>query len=252
MAKEQTITVPDIGNNKDVSIIEVLVKPGDVIKKEDSLITLESDKAAMEIPSSHAGVVKGVIAKVGDKHSQGSPILVLVEEEAGTEPVAAAEPEPAAASAPTAPPAGLRDDAEDTVTVPDIGNNKDVSVIEVLVKVGDIIKPEDSIITLESDKAAMEIPSPKGGEVKQVLIKVGDKVSRGSPVLVLAGATGGSAPVPVQAKPATAPVAAPAVAAPAPTQSMATTWPRNPSATTSPSEPASAWNWRRQKISVNR
>ena len=216
MAKEQTITVPDIGNNKDVSIIEVLVKPGDVIKKEDSLITLESDKAAMEIPSSHAGVVKGVIAKVGDKVSQGSPILVLVEEEAGTEPVAAAEPEPAAASAPTAPPAGLRDDAEDTVTVPDIGNNKDVSVIEVLVKVGDIIKPEDSIITLESDKAAMEIPSPKGGEVKQVLIKVGDKVSRGSPVLVLAGATGGSAPVPVQAKPATAPVAAPAIASPAP------------------------------------
>ncbi|MEI7869324.1 MAG: dihydrolipoyllysine-residue acetyltransferase [Candidatus Methylumidiphilus sp.] len=197
MAKEQTITVPDIGNNKDVSIIEVLVKAGDIINKEDSLITLESDKAAMEIPSSHAGVVKGVIVKVGDKVSQGSPILVLVEEEAGAAPVAAAEPERAAAQP---IPVGLADDADNTVTVPDIGNNKDVSIIEVLVKVGDIIKPEDSIITLESDKAAMEIPSPKAGEVKQILVKVGDKVSRGSPVLVLAGAVGGTAPASIQTK----------------------------------------------------
>lgn len=211
MAKEQTITVPDIGNNKDVSIIEVLVKPGDVIKPEDSLITLESDKAAMEIPSSHAGTVKGVIVKVGDKVSQGSPILVLVEAEAGTAPVA--EPEPVAAPATPAPPAGLTDDAEDTVTVPDIGNNKDVSIIEVLVKAGDLIKPETSIITLESDKAAMEIPSPKGGEVKQVLVKVGDKVSRGSPILILVGAAGGpTPPAPAQSKPAalTTPVSPPA------------------------------------------
>ena len=96
MAKEQTITVPDIGNNKDVSIIEVLVKPGDVVKQEDSLITLESDKAAMEIPSSHAGTVKGVIVKVGDKVSQGSPILVLVEAEAEAGSAPAAEPEPVA------------------------------------------------------------------------------------------------------------------------------------------------------------
>ncbi len=215
MAKEQTVTVPDIGNNKDVSIIEVLVKPGDVIKKEDSLITLESDKAAMEIPSSHAGVVKGVIVKVGDKVSQGSPILVLVEEEASAAPAATEEPAPAAAPAIPAPPAGLTDSSEATVTVPDIGNNKDVSIIEVLVKVGDIIKPEDSIITLESDKAAMEIPSPKGGEVKQVLVKIGDKVSRGSPVLVLAGQSGGAAPA-TAPKPAAAAVAAPVAAPPTP------------------------------------
>ena len=106
---------------------------------------------------------------------------------------------------------------EQTITVPDIGNNKDVSIIEVLVKVGDIIGKEDSIITLESDKAAMEIPSPRGGEVKQVLVKVGDKVSRGSPVLVLAGAEDGPAlamaqptPAPV---PATAQIATPSATA---------------------------------------
>jgi pyruvate dehydrogenase E2 component (dihydrolipoamide acetyltransferase) len=215
MAKEQTITVPDIGNNKDVSIIEVLVKPGDVINKEDSLITLESDKAAMEIPSPHAGTVKGVIVKVGDKVSQGFPILVLVEEEGG-DAEAVAEPAPVAA------PAIQASSDEETITVPDIGNNQNVSIIEVLVQVGDIINPEASIITLESDKAAMEIPSPKGGEVKQVLVKVGDKVSRGSPVLILAGATGGIAPQPLakasvppvtaQAAPPAAPASRPAPA----------------------------------------
>ncbi len=200
MAKEQTITVPDIGNNKDVSIIEILVKAGDAINKEDSVITLESDKAAMEIPSSHAGTVKGVIVKVGDKVSQGSPILVLVEDEGGTAPDAAAGTAPDAVASAPGSLAILTDDTGDTITVPDIGNNKDVSSIEVLVKVGDIISKEDSLITLESDKAAMEIPSPKGGEVKQVLVKVGDKVSRGSPVLVLAGAEGGPAPATIQPK----------------------------------------------------
>ena len=216
MAKEQTITVPDIGNNKDVSIIEVLVKPGDVIKKEDSLITLESDKAAMEIPSSHAGTVKGVIVKVGDKVSQGFPILVLVEEEGGAAE-AVAEPSPVAA------PVIQAALDEETITVPDIGNNKDVSVIEVLVKAGDIINKEASIITLESDKAAMEIPSPKGGEVKQVLVKVGDKVSRGSPMLILAGATGGIAPLSnakAPVSPVTAQVAPPAVPASRPAPAL--------------------------------
>ncbi len=204
MAKEQTITVPDIGNNKDVSIIEVLVKAGDTVKKEDSLITLESDKAAMEIPSTHAGTVKGVIVKVGDKVSQGSPILVLVEDEGGAVQLAAVEPAQDAIASTPGSLAILTDAPSNTITVPDIGNNKDVSIIEVLVKVGDIIGKEDSIITLESDKAAMEIPSPRGGEVKQVLVKVGDKVSRGSPVLVLAGAEVG--PVPAMAQPTPAPV----------------------------------------------
>ena len=208
MAKEQTITVPDIGNNKDVSIIEVLVKAGDTVKKEDSLITLESDKAAMEIPSSHAGTVKGVIVKVGDKVSQGSPILVLVEDEGGAAPVAAEESVSDVVASVPGSLAISTDAPSNTITVPDIGNNKDVSIIEVLVKVGDIIGKEDSIITLESDKAAMEIPSPKGGEVKQVLVKVGDKVSRGSPVLVLAGAEGEPAPATAQPKPTAGPTTA--------------------------------------------
>ncbi|MFM8333874.1 MAG: dihydrolipoyllysine-residue acetyltransferase [Candidatus Methylumidiphilus sp.] len=228
MAKEQTIVVPDIGNNHDVSIIEVLVKVGDIIKPEDSLITLESDKAAMEIPSSHGGTVTAVIVKVGDKVSQGSPIVVVQEGAAAAAaapaPVAAA-PAPVAAPAPTpAAPAAPAVASEQTISVPDIGNNKDVSIIEVLVKPGDILQPEASIITLESDKAAMEIPTPVGGTVKTVLVKVGDKVSQGSPVLVLEAAapTAQPSPAPVAApaaavaEPAAAPAAPRPAAAPAP------------------------------------
>jgi len=221
MAKQQTITVPDIGNNKDVSIIEVLVKAGDIIQKERSIITLESDKAAMEIPSPKAGLVKEVLVKVGDKVSQGSLVLVLEEQEDGVAPAAAPEPEPVAAQAPEPAPAAAAPAAspaatapavaaEETVTVPDIGNNKDVTIIEVLVKAGDTIQKESSIITLESDKAAMEIPSPLGGKIERMLVKVGDKVSQGSPVLVLAV----EAPAPVAA-PAPASEAAAAPAAPA-------------------------------------
>jgi len=198
MAKQQTIAVPDIGNNTDVSIIEVLVKVGDIIEKETSLITLESDKAAMEIPSPKAGTVKEVLVKVGDKVSQGSPVLVLEETGASAVPSApAAEPAPASAPAPAPAPAPVAaapaapsapaqlSTQEEIITVPDIGNNKDVTIIEVLVKPGDMISAESSLITLESDKAAMEIPSPKGGKVERVLVKVGDKVSQGSNVLVL-------------------------------------------------------------------
>jgi len=212
MAK-QTITVPDIGNNKDVSIIEVLVKPGDAIQPETSIITLESDKAAMEIPSPEGGLVVEVLVKVGDKVSQGSPVLVL--EEAGAAPAAAAVPAPAPVETPPPPPAAsAAQPATDlTVTVPDIGNFKDVAIIEVLVKAGDTIEAEASLITLESDKAAMEIPSPKGGLVKQVLVQVGDKVSQGSPVLVLAVSAGGAAPAAAVA-PAKAAEAAPAAATP--------------------------------------
>ncbi len=218
MAKQQTITVPDIGNNKDVSIIEVLVKVGDIIQKESSIITLESDKAAMEIPSPKAGLVKEVLVKVGDKVSQGSLILVLEEEGAGAAPVTAPAPEPVEtpAPAPVVAPATATPQAatEEIVTVPDIGNNKEVTIIEVLVKAGDTIQKESSIITLESDKAAMEIPSPLGGKVERMLVKVGDKVSQGSPVLVLAVATA-PAPAPVSeapgpARPLPAPHSAPA------------------------------------------
>jgi pyruvate dehydrogenase E2 component (dihydrolipoamide acetyltransferase) len=219
MAKQQTITVPDIGNNKDVSIIEVLVKVGDRIAQEASLITLESDKAAMEIPSPKAGLVKELLVKVGDKVSQGSRVLVLEEEEsaAADAPAPAPVAAPAPAAAPAASPAAPAPAAatEETVAVPDIGNNKDVTIIEVLVKAGDTIQKEASLITLESDKAAMEIPSPKAGLVKQVLVKVGDKVSQGSPVLVLAAEAGGPAEVAAAPAPAAA-AAEPAPARPAP------------------------------------
>jgi pyruvate dehydrogenase E2 component (dihydrolipoamide acetyltransferase) len=188
------VVVPDIGDFKEVEVIEVLVKPGDAVSKEQSLITLESDKATMEIPSPASGVVKELKVKTGDKVSRGSPILLL---DAKDEAKAAAAPqarkeepkkeakreasaEPAASSAPKAGPG-----AQQTVTVPDIGDFKQVEVIEVLVKPGDRVVKEQSLITLESDKATMEIPSPAAGVVKEIRIKTGEKVSQGAPILVL-------------------------------------------------------------------
>ncbi|HET9734961.1 MAG TPA: dihydrolipoyllysine-residue acetyltransferase [Burkholderiales bacterium] len=216
------VAVPDIGDFKDVEVIEILVKPGDTVAAEQSLITVESDKASMEIPSPGAGVVKELKLKVGDKVSQGSAILVL--EESGTPaatkaPAAAARAEPApaapapAASASAAPPpaAAAPRPAPSaaaveplTVKVPDIGDFKEVEVIEVLVKPGDTVAKEQSLITLESDKATMEIPSPAAGVVQELRVKTGDKVSEGVAILVLK-ADGAAAPA----------VAAPAAASPA-------------------------------------
>src|SRR5437868_1315641 len=156
------VVVPDIGDFKEVEVIEVLVKPGETVSKEQSLITLESDKATMEIPSPAAGVVKELKVKTGDKVSQGSPILLLDAQDEAKKAAAKAEPKKEeaprpAASAPTpaSAPAGGR--AAQTVAVPDIGDFKDVEVIEVLVKPGDKVAKEQSLVTLESDKATMEI-----------------------------------------------------------------------------------------------
>jgi len=163
------VQVPDIGDFKEVEVIEVLVKPGDTVKAEQSLITVESDKASMEIPSSAAGVVKEMRVKLGDKVSQGSLVLVLDATGGAAAPApapapAAAKaaapakapaPPPPAASAPAAAPAA----GPIEVVVPDIGDFKDVEVIEVLVKPGDTVTKEQSLITVESDKASMEIPS---------------------------------------------------------------------------------------------
>jgi pyruvate dehydrogenase E2 component (dihydrolipoamide acetyltransferase) len=212
------VVVPDIGDFKEVEVIEVLVKPGDAVSKEQSLITLESDKATMEIPSPAAGVVTQLKIKVGDKVSKGSPILVLDDKGNGEDKDEApkAEPQPAKAAPPksekAAPPSG----AAMTVPVPDIGDFKEVEVIEVLVKAGDAVSKEQSLITLESDKATMEIPSPAAGVVKDLRVKVGDKVSKGSPILVLDSKETPRAEAPKQApaKPAAAPAAAPAPAAP--------------------------------------
>ncbi|SKA67765.1 pyruvate dehydrogenase E2 component (dihydrolipoamide acetyltransferase) [Thiothrix eikelboomii] len=208
MSKE--IKVPDIGDFKAVNVIELLVKVGDTIKIDDPLITLESDKASMDIPASHGGVVEAIQVSVGDKVSEGSVILLLADAAEASVNVAAAPAQPkvaGGAAQAAAPVAGVKE-----IKVPDIGDFKSVSVIEVLVQVGDVIKAEDSLITLESDKASMEIPSPKGGKVKEIKIAVGDKVSEGSPILLLEveGAT-----------PAEAPNATPAATAAVATQAAA-------------------------------
>jgi len=221
------VKVPDIGDFKDVEVIEVLVKPGDPVAKEQSLITLESDKATMEIPSPEAGVVKALKVKLGDKVSEGATILQL-DQAAGAAPSAAA-PKSAPASA-AAPASAVSAGESVTVKVPDIGDFKDVEVIEVLVKPGDAVAKEQSLITLESDKATMEIPSPEAGVVRELKVKLGDKVSEGAAILVLA------------AREDTAPAAAPGrearpAAEPAPLAVAAASPPEAPVGRPVPREP---------------
>jgi len=223
------VKVPDIGDFDEVGVIEVLVKVGDTVKVEQSLITVESDKASMEIPSSQAGVVKEIKVAVGDKVKEGS-IVVIVEGEGAAAPApapaapapAAAAPAPAPAAEPAAAPAPAAAGGSVTVEVPDIGDFDEVAVIELLVKVGDTVKVEQSLITVESDKASMEIPSSTAGVVEELLVKVGDKVKKGS-ALARVKAAGGAAAAPAPAPAAAAPVAAPAqaAAAPAPAEAKA-------------------------------
>jgi pyruvate dehydrogenase E2 component (dihydrolipoamide acetyltransferase) len=229
------VSVPDIGDFKDVPVIEILVKPGDAVKKNDSLIVLESDKASMEIPSPADGVVQAITAKVGDKVTQGAPILTLSvitsersEQKAEAIPRQARDDEeaprqarddegkgaPAEAVIPSEASAGdahggasvdgAHDGRESTeapearsrgtatseriveITVPDIGDFKDVPVIEVLIKPGDVIAKEASVATLESEKASIEIPATAAGTVRDVRVKVGDKVSKGTVLATVA------------------------------------------------------------------
>ena len=217
------VKVPDIGDFKEVEVIELLVKPGDTVAVDQSLLTVESDKASMEIPSSHAGVVKELKVKLGDKVAMGSPVLVLDAADAPAAaaaatpappaPAAAATPAPAApAAAPAAPATASAQVAAAgpvQVLVPDIGDFEEVAVIEVLVKPGDTVKVEQSLMTVESDKASMEIPSSHAGVVLEVKVQLGDKVRKGSLVVVLQG----SAPA---AAPAAAPVAVSPLAASTP------------------------------------
>jgi pyruvate dehydrogenase E2 component (dihydrolipoamide acetyltransferase) len=207
------VVVPDIGDFKDVAVIEVLVKPGDAVAKEQSLITLESDKATMEIPSPSDGVVREITIKMGDKVSKGSPILELEAKDEAARPQPRPEPKKEAKQEPRPPPKPTGDGSSTTVPVPDIGDFKEVEVIEVLVKPGDAVAKEQSLITLESDKATMEIPSPSAGVVRELKIKVGDKVSKGSPILLLSATAGAAPAAAASAAPATsAPLAAPAPA----------------------------------------
>jgi pyruvate dehydrogenase E2 component (dihydrolipoamide acetyltransferase) len=222
------IKVPDIGDFDEVTVIELLVKPGDTVKPEQSLLTVESDKASMEIPSSHGGVVKELRVKLGDKVKEGSVVLVLEAEGVAAASVAPAAAAPAAAAqapalAPAAAPAPAAASGPIEVRVPDIGDFKDVVVIEVLVKPGDAVKVEQSLLTVESDKASMEIPSSAAGVLKALKVKVGDKVNIGDLVAVLEGVASAAAPTAPVAQAAAAPAsAAQAAAAPVAPAAVAT------------------------------
>ena len=222
------VKVPDIGDFDEVAVIELLVKVGDTVKAEQSLITVESDKASMEIPSSTAGVVKELRVKLGDKVKEGSVVLMV--EASGAVAASPSAPATASAAAPvaaapaTAPAAVATAPAASgpvEVHVPDIGDFKDVAVIEIFVKPGDAIKMEQSLITVESDKAAMEIPSSAAGVLKELKVKIGDKVNIGDLLAILEGNVAAAAPAAVSAvasgsaAPAavSAPVTAPTTAA---------------------------------------
>lgn len=169
---EHFIKVPDIGSSNAVDVIEIMVKVGDTIQIDTPLLTLESDKASMEIPSSEAGVIKSISVKVGDKVKMGDIILTLETESANVESNTHAENT-------------ASNTQEMNIEVPDIGTSNPVDVIEILVKVGDTIAVDTPLITLESDKASMEVPSPLAGIVQNILVKIGDKVQKGHVILTL-------------------------------------------------------------------
>ena len=217
MSNTVDIKVPDIGDFTDIPVIEIFVKVGDTVKAEDPLISLESDKATMEVPAPQGGVVASIGVQLGDKVSQGSVIMTFKAEGGAAAAAPAhsdvlAKPSVTAPPSPTSAPAGVAE-----VRVPDIGDFKDIPVIEIFVKVGDTVKAEQPIISLESDKATMDIPAPLSGVVQSIALKVGDKVSEGSVVMVLAtgdapAAAASAASAPAAA--ATSAVAAAAAAAP--------------------------------------
>jgi pyruvate dehydrogenase E2 component (dihydrolipoamide acetyltransferase) len=208
MAKELQVKVPDIGDYKDVPVIDVLVKAGDSVEKDTPLVTLESDKATLDVPAPEAGVVKSITLKAGDKVSMGDAVLVM--EVGGSDEAAKPEAKPAEAAEPpkkaeaakaepvkaeSAAPAKKAESAPAPkkaapaakaasidVTIPDIGDYKDVPVIEVLVKDGDTVEKDATLFTLESDKATLDVPAPAAGVISGFKIKVGDKVSKGDPV----------------------------------------------------------------------
>jgi len=201
MSEAIEVKVPDIGDFKDIPVIDILVKPGDAVEKEQSLITLESDKATMDVPSPAAGTVKEIKVKQGDPVSEGTLIVVLEGGAAAATPAAAKPAQANGAAAPAAAPAApaAAGGGQQEVKVPDIGDYKDVPVIEIAVKVGDRVEKEQSLITLESDKATMDVPSPAAGVVKALNVKVGDTVSEGVVILTLEAEGGAAAPAPAAA-----------------------------------------------------
>ena len=194
MAKQ--IQIPDIGSDE-VTVTEVMVKVGDTITADQSIINVEGDKASMEVPAPEAGVVKEVLVKVGDKVTTGTPMLVL--DSADAAPAQAAQPAAAPATAPAT--AQMVD-----VNVPDIGSDE-VNVTDVMVKVGDRVEVDQSIINVEGDKASMEVPAPVAGIVKEIIIKAGDKVSTGTLIMRFEVAGSASASAPAVSAPTAAPAA---------------------------------------------
>ncbi len=227
MAEIKAILVPDIGADS-ADVTEILVSVGDTIEVDQGLISIEGDKAAMEVPAEFAGVVKEITINVGDSVSQGTQIMMV--ELAGADAPEAAAPEAPAApaeAAPVAAPAEAAPEAEAApaaaatvevkeITVPDIGADA-ADVTEILVAVGDTVEEDQGLISIEGDKAAMEVPSPFAGTIKSISIKVGDSVGQGTLIATIetAGAAPVSAPAPAPAPAVEAAAPAPAAAAPA-------------------------------------
>lgn len=207
------LRVPDIGDFSDVDVIEVLISEGDVVEAEQSVLTLESDKASMEVPAEQGGKITKVLIKVGDKVSEGDVIAEIEpadgatasSEQAPTNTKSAEESAPAAESGSTTQP----------LIIPDIGDFKNVDVIEINVAVGDRVNADDALITLESDKASMEVPAPEAGEIISLSVKVGDKVSEGDVIGEIRTGSSGGASTPAAQREAPKPAKAPAASKPA-------------------------------------
>ncbi|MFL6578292.1 MAG: biotin/lipoyl-containing protein, partial [Povalibacter sp.] len=222
------ITVPDLGDFHDVEVIDILVKPGDQIDVDTPLLTLETEKATMDVPSTSTGVVKSLVVKKGDRVSKGSVILEI--EGAASAPAKAeaakpvTQPKVEAAPAQSAPAPKASGGGVADVAVPDLGDFHDVEVIDVLVKPGDKIAVDTPLLTLETEKATMDVPSTGTGVVKSIVVKKGDRVSKGSVILQIEseGTATSASPTapPAAAKAAPAPAApSPAPSAPAPVPS---------------------------------
>ena len=219
----EQVLIPDLSGASDVDVIEVLVAVGDTVSEGDSLITLETDKASMEVPSPASGVVKALTIAEGDKVNEGELLIELEVTGASAPAPVAATVESSSAAAPveaSVPPAAASSGGVESVLIPDLSGASDVDVIEVLVKEGDSVAEGDSLITLETDKASMEVPSPSAGVIKSMKISEGDKVNEGDLLLELevVGSVPAAAPVSAPAPSASAP-------APAPAQSAAPTKP---------------------------
>jgi len=208
MAKILDIVVPDLGDFEDVEVIEILVSPGNVVDREDGLVTIETDKAAMDVPATDSGVVEELTVAVGDKVNSGSVIGKLRVSVTDTVVIAPAIPhEPSGETTVLASPASTEKKSAgvQTLVVPDLGDFEDVEVIEVHIANGDEVGLEDPLVTLETDKAAMDVPAVAAGRIESVLVKVSDKVSAGASLAIIDA-------VEVE----TAPTEAPVVAAPPP------------------------------------